>query len=276
MNPEELLVNVKGLENISIGGLVLPADDFSISDFIANQVGGTWLHPDGINSTMNLLKHVSLSKDMNVLDLGCGLGSTSRYITKKYGCWVTAIDKDPDMIERAKKLTNGRVSHSIEYKTLDANSSELISNSFDCVIIQSVLCFNEKAKILKEAYRLLKSGGKLVINEVTWLRKPTNTVERVTRSTICETFKGALTKEQWQALLTDIGFENTQGTAYGFHVVTPYQMLREEGLFATLKIFWRVLRDPQTNMRLNAVSRYIKNYPGYFGYGIYSGTKAGV
>jgi hypothetical protein len=53
-------------------------------------------------------------------------------------------------------------------------------------------------------------------------------------------------------------------------------MLREEGLLGTVKVMARVLRHPEINMRLSAVSDYFRQYPGYFGYGLYMAHKPGT
>ena len=42
---------------------------------------------------------------MYVLDLGCGLGGTSRYLAAECGCRVAAIDLTPNFVEVARILT---------------------------------------------------------------------------------------------------------------------------------------------------------------------------
>ena len=273
MNPEDLLVHVDGKDKVKIGGYMLPAEDFSLTRFMLQDLGMSWLHPGGIISTIRLLEMLRLKSEMRVLDLGCGIGSTTRYIAKKFNCEVIGIDHNKDMIHQAKDRTHGHRYHGISYHVMDGNNMAFPDCSFDRVIMQSVACFNDKPRIFREAVRVLKNGGVLGLNEVTWIQPPTVTVERVTRSTICETFKGAILEKQWIETLEKSGLAEINHQVFAFETMAPYQMLREEGLMNTARIMSRVLRNPEINIRLSAVSDYFKKYPGYFGYGIYTGCK---
>jgi ubiquinone/menaquinone biosynthesis C-methylase UbiE len=272
-NPEELLCIENGREVIRIGGYALPAEDFSMSDFMHNDLGMSWLHPGGIISTECLLAHMRWTPQMRVLDLGCGPGQTTRLIAERYGCEVIGIDLDPAMIEEAKIRTVGNQFKRTQFETMDGTKTRFEDQSFDVVIFQSVACFNNKAALFNEVARLLKPNGQLGINESTWITEPTPSVQRVTRSTICQTFKHALMAAEWQAEMQSAGLKPTNCETHEFTSMTPYQMLREEGLLKMAKIMWRVLRNPELNMRLSAVSSYFTTYPGYFGYGIYTAER---
>jgi len=273
VGPEDALISIDGHESVKVGGYLLPAEDFSLTAFMLGDLGMQWLHPGGILSSERLLERLAITPDMRVLDLGCGVGSTCRYLARKYHCTVVGLDSDPEMIRLARARSRGRRYPGIEYREADANSSGIESESFDRVIVQSVACFNDKSTLLGEIMRILKEGGRVGLNEVTWVQPPTQKVERVTRATICETFKGALLENDWVRLLKDAGLDQVMHEVHAFKPVAPYQMLREEGLFGTVKVLARVLRHPAVNMRLSAVSDYFRQYPGYFGYGLYMAHK---
>ena len=272
-NPEELLCVENGREVVRIGGYALPTEDFSMSDFMHNDLDMSWLHPGGIIATERLLARLRLSPQMRVLDLGCGPGQTSRLIARRYGCEVVGIDRDPAMIEEAKARSIGNRFKCIRFEAMDGTKTSFEDQSFDVVIFQSVACFNEKSALFNEVTRLLKPHGQLGFNESTWITPPTPSVQRVTRSTICQTFKDALMAAEWQAAMQSAGLKPTNCETHEFTDMTPYQMLREEGLLKMVKIMWRVLRNPELNMRLSAVSSYFSTYPGYFGYGIYTAER---
>jgi ubiquinone/menaquinone biosynthesis C-methylase UbiE len=276
MSPEDALVHTDGRESVKIGGYLLPVEDFSLTRFMLDDLGMQWLHPGGILSSERLLEQLAITPGMRVLDLGCGVGSTCRYLARKYNCTVVGLDLDPEMILQARARSRSHRYAGIEYCEADANDTGLENDSFDRVIVQSVACFNDKPTLLKEITRLLKQGGQVGLNEVTWVQPPTEKVERVTRATICETFKGALLEDDWVRLLEDAGLDRVTHEAHAFKPVAPYQMLREEGLLGTVKVMARVLRHPEINMRLSAVSDYFRQYPGYFGYGLYMAHKPGT
>ena len=47
-----------------------------------------------------------MSEDQHVLDIGCGIGGTARFMAAHIGCKVTGIDLTPEYIDIAKKLTD--------------------------------------------------------------------------------------------------------------------------------------------------------------------------
>ncbi len=272
MNPADLLTQSNGETKVRLGGFLLPAEDFSMANFMRFRLGMAWLHPGGITSTEYLLNMLRITPGMRILDLGCGLGTTTDMLARRYGCEVVGIDHDPSMIAGA--MSKKTYSKHVVFKNMDGTAMEFDANTFDCVILQSVLCFNDKEKLLREIFRVLKPGGQLGINESTWMQPPTPETAIVTRATICETFCHALETNDWISILLDTRFTNIKHKTYEFTSMSPYQMLREEGFFNTLRVMIKVILNPELNMRLGAVSTYFSTFHGYFGYGLYTGTKS--
>jgi SAM-dependent methyltransferase len=271
-NPGDLLQYADGREIVKIGGYTLPAEDFSLTRFMLEDLGMSWLHPGGLPSTQRMLESLDLTEDDALLDLGCGVGSSSRYVAKRYGCRVIGVDRDPSMVAEARKRTPGKATR-VRFELMDGCEMTFDSDLFDRVIMQSVVCFNDKLPLLEEAVRVLRPGGRIGLNEVTWMRPPTEKVAKVTRATVCETFRGALLRDEWVELLRRAGCDQVHDQSFGFEPVAAYQLLREEGLLNTARTFSRVLTNPDNLMRLSAVSDYFRRFPGYFGYGIYTGCK---
>jgi len=272
-SPEELLVQADGHEVVKIGGYVLPAEDFSLTSFMLKDLGMTWLHPGGLPSTERMFRILAPTRDSRLLDLGCGVGSTTRYAVTKYGCEAVGIDRDAEMIGAARRRSRAKRYARLSFEVMNGNTMSFPDSSFDCVVLQSVACFNDKLPLLRETLRVLKPGGRVALNEVTWMRPPSEKVAKVTRATICETFRGAMLESDWLELLSQAGFDLVSRETLEFEPVAPYQLLREEGLVNTLRTFTRVLTNPSNLMRLSAVSDYFKRFPGFFGYGIYIGAK---
>jgi hypothetical protein len=53
-----------------------------------------------------------------------------------------------------------------------------------------------------------------------------------------------------------------------------FDMLKDEGLVNTLKVFLKYLTNGDVRKRMRLIDGTFKQYPQYFGYGIYSFTKA--
>jgi SAM-dependent methyltransferase len=62
------------------------------------------LHVGGLNSTQAQAGLVEIGKYTRVLDAGCGVGGSSRYLSYTYGCRVDGIDLTPQYVEAAAQL----------------------------------------------------------------------------------------------------------------------------------------------------------------------------
>lgn len=103
-----------------------------------------------------------------VLDIGCGLGGTSRLLQQR-GARVTALEPDPLMVRFARR-SRGQVVPSTEVtfecKTL-AEFSRGAAASFDGAIALEVLQhFRSLDHFLADCARLLERGGRLAVHDV--------------------------------------------------------------------------------------------------------------
>jgi SAM-dependent methyltransferase len=62
-------------------------------------------HTRGILATTELADATGLEPSTRVLNLGCGIGVPTRYLTATFGCGVTGIDLSPAFINAAAYLT---------------------------------------------------------------------------------------------------------------------------------------------------------------------------
>jgi 2-polyprenyl-3-methyl-5-hydroxy-6-metoxy-1,4-benzoquinol methylase len=62
-------------------------------------------HIGGRAASEDVLAKLALTPDHHVLDIGCGIGGTARYMAKAFGCRVSGIDLTPEFIETARRLS---------------------------------------------------------------------------------------------------------------------------------------------------------------------------
>jgi ubiquinone/menaquinone biosynthesis C-methylase UbiE len=108
------------------------------------------------------------------LDVGCGLGHGAYIYNKYYGLNnITAIDVHRDNIEFAKNNFNG-----INYLVSDATNLSFNDNSFDILTsIETLHCYRYTYHFYKEAYRVLKTNGHLLVTDLYVPYKDDNVVE---------------------------------------------------------------------------------------------------
>lgn len=97
-----------------------------------------------------------------VLDLGAGTGMFSFWLAEK-GLHVTAFDQSTAMLEIARHKAEHSTG-SIDFIQGDAHELPFQDDSFDRVISVTALEFmDDPKKVLAEAWRVLKPGGRLVV-----------------------------------------------------------------------------------------------------------------
>lgn len=121
-----------------------------------------------------------LPRGTTILDVGCGIGGSSRILAKDYGFEVTGITISPRQVQRAQELTPEGVS--AKFQVDDALALSFPDNSFDVVwSIEAGPHMPDKAKYAEEMMRVLKPGGTLVVadwNQRDDRQKPLNFWEK--------------------------------------------------------------------------------------------------
>jgi cyclopropane fatty-acyl-phospholipid synthase-like methyltransferase len=100
-----------------------------------------------------------------VLDAGCGVGGSAIFLAKKFGCRVMGITLSKKQVATANKLARAhRVENLARFHQADFSDTRFEDGSFDVVwAIESACHAEDKKRFIAEAFRLLKSGGRLVI-----------------------------------------------------------------------------------------------------------------
>ena len=114
-----------------------------------------------IMKVRDILKKFESENIRNVLEIGCGIGLVSAYLTNEYGINVYGTDFDPEEIQLAKQLNNER--DNLHFKVEDAAELSFADNSFDLVISQNVFHHIPNwQKAVSEIQRVLRPGGSLI------------------------------------------------------------------------------------------------------------------
>ena len=97
-----------------------------------------------------------------VLDVGCGIGGSSRMLARDYRFDVTAVTISPNQVRRARELTPPDLS--VRFQVDDAMALSFPDSSFDVVwSVEAGPHMPDKAVFARELLRVLKPGGALVV-----------------------------------------------------------------------------------------------------------------
>lgn len=112
-----------------------------------------------------------------ILDVGCGVGGSSRYLQKKYGAKVTGITLSPKQQAQATALSKSQPD--CTFQVADALKMPFADSSFDLVwSLESGEHMPEKAKFMSEMHRVCKPGGRIIL--VTWVHRNLEANEALT------------------------------------------------------------------------------------------------
>ena len=104
----------------------------------------------------------NLPPGTTVLDVGCGIGGSSRILARDYGFAATGITISPQQVKRAQELTPPQVN--AQFQVDDALNLSFPDASFDVVwSIEAGPHMSDKARYAQEMLRVLKPGGILVV-----------------------------------------------------------------------------------------------------------------
>jgi MPBQ/MSBQ methyltransferase len=125
-------------------------------------------HIRGDTATKELIALSGFTPDMHILDVGCGIGGSTRRLARETGCRVTGIDLSEEYIDTARRLTElMNMQDRVDFHATSALELPFDDDTFDGVwSLQMNMNVEDKLGWLKETYRVLKPGGRAVLYEV--------------------------------------------------------------------------------------------------------------
>jgi arsenite methyltransferase len=165
------------------------------------QVAGETIRPGGLELTERALSVCGLPPGAQVLDVGCGTGTTVEHLIVKHGLSAFGVDLSPCL------LAEGRVrNRHLPLLQAPGEGLPLASSSVDAVLAEcSLSLMADLGRVLIECRRVLRPGGKLAVTDL-YARQPEG-ANALHRLPLCSCLSGALPQEELAARLQAQGFE---------------------------------------------------------------------
>ncbi len=242
---------------------------------------GLTKHMGGLEATRELIKACGIDENSYVLDAGSGVGITACILAEEYGCEVMGVDLSEMMVKRAReRAQRKKVENKVEFKIGDARNLPFEEETFDAVICESVVAFpKDKQKVIHEYARVIKTGGSVGMNEVTWIETPPQELEEYLSSALGQA--KFLTSDGWKHLLKRAELKHITAKTYKTNALSQWaseirQMNPRDYLGAWGQFFSLFFKNPEVRKWIKEIMippKSVFNLFKYFGYGLYTGRK---
>jgi ubiquinone/menaquinone biosynthesis C-methylase UbiE len=175
-----------------------------------SQFGVGNAHPGGFSATLEQLQHFHISKECKILEVGCGTGRTSCFLSSN-GYDITAMDIHAPMLIKAKKRAETQKLQ-IHFVEGDVCSIPFETDRFDVILAESVTNFADADKALSEYYRVLKPGGTLYDREIVVVKS----IPSQMKSPLFDFFgfKQLASLDEWTEILNNSKFNSVSNWGY--------------------------------------------------------------
>ncbi len=160
----------------------------------------------------NPLAHAGLKPGEAVLDLGSGAGIDCFLAAREVGPTghVIGVDMTAAMLERARRNAVKVESANVEFRLGEIEHLPVADASVDAIISNCVVNLSpDKPQVFREALRVLKPGGRLVVSDLVLTRELGSELrQNVNLYVGC--VAGASRKDEYLRLIRDAGFHDVQ------------------------------------------------------------------
>jgi methyltransferase family protein len=232
--------------------------------WVLAQLGKRVLRPGGMELTRRMLAALTIVSADDVVEFAPGLGMTAQLALKRRPASYTAVECDP--------AAAGIVSSYLKDSTQkcvrgSADQTGLPSEVATVVYGEAMLTMQPpdmKRRIVREARRLLKRGGRYAIHEMCLLG---DDLDDDSRKEIYGALAGAihvgarpLSVSEWRKLMQAEGFDVEVEVAAPMHLLEPKRLLSDEGVKGTLRFVWNIMRDRESRERVLIMRKVFRRY----------------
>jgi SAM-dependent methyltransferase len=156
----------------------------------------------------------SLRPGQTVLDLGSGGGIDCFLAARKVGPsgQVIGVDMTPEMVLRAREAARKNGFTNVEFRLGEIEHLPVADSSVDVIISNCVINLSpDKRQVFREAYRVLRPGGKLCVSDIVALKEPPEQMKKdLVLLTGC--VSGALRMDELKSIIKGAGFTGVRIT----------------------------------------------------------------
>ncbi len=124
--------------------------------------------PGGRDFVLAMIASLGIDKKMSLLEIGAGLGGSTRIIAKETGAWITGLEPDAAMAKAGMELSaRGKLKKRAPIEPCDLAEIELEAVTYPVVFsLETFFKVPDKAEFYAKVYRSLKPEGQLLFTDL--------------------------------------------------------------------------------------------------------------
>lgn len=233
------------------------------------RLGKKVLRPGGAAMTEQMMDALAITGDDHVVEFAPGLGATAEIALKKRPASYTAVDRDESAVTRLCKKYGGSKCR-FQVGTAENNGlPNAVATVVYCEAMLTMQTADVKRRIVNEAARLLRPGGRYGIHEMSLV--PDEVDESVAQE-VSKALGGAihvgvrpLRVSEWRELLAQAGLEVAAEYRAPMDLLEPRRLIADEGLDGAIQILWRALNDEPALARVLEMRSVFRKYKQHLG-----------
>ena len=191
----------------------------------------------------NPIAIAELEEGETVLDLGAGAGMDVFLAASKVGDSgkVIGVDMTKEMVDKARDIAKSHCLENVEFRLGEIEELPIDDDSVDTIISNCVINLSpDKSKVFREAYRVLKPRGKLIVSDIVSEQElPEGIRENLLAWAGC--VAGALEQHEYLTKIKEAGFIDLQVVTNGeFHEEEPVSKEMIKLISITVKAYKRI------------------------------------
>ncbi len=164
------------------------------------------------------------------MDAACGLGESTRFLTREYGCRIFGIDLSRTLAHRAASTNNGEHAY---YLVGDGEHLPLKADCFTAAISECSMCLMpESRKGLREIFRALKPSGRIGITDIAISGPLPSELEETLMRFLC--ISSEISWSEYPTMIEAEGFDEVEVTDESNSLKELLEALRKRLLLAEL------------------------------------------
>jgi|GEM_PF-74304 len=233
------------------------------------RLGKKVLRPGGLELTRLMMDELKITSQDEVVEFAPGMGATAELALEHQPVSYTAVDRDEAAVRRLQEKLSGK---NCKFQLGTAEENGLPDAIATVVYGEAMLTMqvpDTKKRIVSEAARLLKPGGRYGIHELSLLpdELDDDKVNEIAQALGGSIHVGArpLRVREWRSLLEGAGFEIIAEHRTPMELLEPGRLIADEGISGAMHIVWNALHDEEALSRIREMRSVFRKYHDHLG-----------